>query len=59
MACVVCLHKENSSSLILFYASDCSFVGNLPLNRNKVSFMINYKLPNIRTFGGLGGGDGH
>ena len=56
---MVCLHKENSSSLILFYASDCSFVGNLPLNRNKVSFMINYKLPNIRTFGGLGGGDGH
>ena len=21
--------------------------------------MINYNLPNIRTFGGLGGGDGH
>ena len=59
IACVVCLHKENSSSLILFYASYCSFVGNLLLNRNKVSFMINYKLPNIRTFGGLGGGDGH
>ena len=40
-------------------ASYCSFVGNLLLNRNKVSFMINYKLPNIRAFGGLGGGDGH
>ena len=59
IAWVVCLHKENSSSLILFYASDCSFLGNLPLNRNKVSLVINYMLPNIRTFGGLGGGDGH
>ena len=26
---------------------------------NKVSFMINYKLPNIGTFDGLGGGDRH
>ena len=26
---------------------------------NKVSFMINYELPNIGTFDGLGGGDRH
>ena len=42
-----------------FFASDCWCVRNLPLNRNKVSFMINYNLPDIRTFDGLGGGDGH
>ena len=59
IARVVCLHKETSSSLNFFYASDCWCVRNLPLNRNKLSFMINYNLPNIRTFDGFGGGDRH
>ena len=59
IARLVFLHKENSSSLNLFYASDCWCVRNLPLNRNKLSFIINYNLPDIGTFDGLGGGDGH